>query len=271
MPHHRTALCPTVMREQRRRRPQRALLHRTRLQRPRLSPAPHILHATACAVLCGGTPTACPQPLRSWRASESGQHGSTAAQHIARCALLSDGCMLSRARLPHSLPARPLARRTLWRTHPQRHEPHGCRCRMPLRTHAPLAARGLDGARGDHWHAPSAVQLHKPHPPIHRIAVVPTASPLPSLRHSAHKLPSPAPSPHPAASLPVKRAACAREIWEPLATAPLPARGQPHVCIVDTLTSQHIRAASLTPLVQHVQAKRTSVPPFANARVSWHR
>ena len=63
------------------------------------------------------------QSLCSWRASESGQHGSTAAQHIARCALLSDGCMLSRARLPHSLPARPLARHTLWRTHPQRHKP----------------------------------------------------------------------------------------------------------------------------------------------------
>ena len=39
----------------------------------------HKLHAAACAVLCGGhQERACPQPLCSWRACESGQHSSTA-------------------------------------------------------------------------------------------------------------------------------------------------------------------------------------------------
>ena len=70
-------------------------------------------------------------PARGERANP----GSTAARHV-HGALLRDGCVLPRARLPHSPPAHPPARRTLWRTHPPAEtRVHGCRCVVPLRTH----------------------------------------------------------------------------------------------------------------------------------------
>ena len=112
-PHHRTF--PTE--EQRRRRPQRALRHRTRLQRPPAPDSFHNLHAAACAVLCGGTPRACPQPLWSWRRANP---GSAAAQQHG--ALLSSGCVLPElAFLTARPPARPSAWRTLRHTHTHAH------------------------------------------------------------------------------------------------------------------------------------------------------
>ena len=65
--------------EQRRRRPQRPLLHRTRLQRPRLATPPQT--CTPQPAPCGGTPRVFPQPpvWSWWRAHP----GSTAAQHAA--------------------------------------------------------------------------------------------------------------------------------------------------------------------------------------------
>ena len=83
----------------------------------------HKLHAAACAVLCGGhQERACPQPL--WRRANP---GGTAAQH-APGALLRSGRVLPRAHLYPLPTCHPPAQRTLCRTHPQRHGPHGCRC-----------------------------------------------------------------------------------------------------------------------------------------------
>jgi len=140
-PHHHTF--PTE--EQRRRRPQRALRHRIQLQRPPAPDSSTNLHAAACAVLCGGTPRVCPQPLWSWRAIESGQHGGTA--HSTACSSAMAACSPERAFLtacpPALLHGAPCGAHIL-----QRHIPHGCRCIMPLRTHAPPSARAHGGGAG---------------------------------------------------------------------------------------------------------------------------
>ena len=94
----------------------------------------HNLHAAACVVLCGGTPRACPQPLCSWAASESGQHGSIA--HSTARSFAMAACSPSS---PSSQPARP----PFCTAHPAAHtssrdtSPRGRRCLVPLRTHAP--------------------------------------------------------------------------------------------------------------------------------------
>ena len=149
-PHHRTF--PTE--EQRRRRPQRSLLHRTRLQRPRLPTASHKLHAAACAVLCGGTPRACHPASVVVVACESGQRDSTACARRAPSQWL------------RAHPSAPTARPPPCTAHPAAHtssrdtSPHGCRCIVPLRTHAPLAARGRSDAGSARtlwtWRSPAA-------------------------------------------------------------------------------------------------------------------
>ena len=96
-PHHHTF--PTE--EQRRRRPQRSLLHRTRLQRPRLpllsQPAHHSLRRAVWR-----NPKSVPTASVVVAASESGQHGST-AHSTARSSSVT-ACSPSS---PPPLPARP--------------------------------------------------------------------------------------------------------------------------------------------------------------------
>ena len=116
------------------------------------------LHAAACAVLCGGTPRACHPASVVVVACESGQRDSTACARHAHGALLRCGRVFPRA---HPQPTRPPARHTLRRTHPHRDtSPHGCRCIVPLRTHAPLAARGRSDAGSARtlwtWRSPAA-------------------------------------------------------------------------------------------------------------------
>ena len=118
----------------------------------------------------------------------------------------------------------------------------------------------------------SARNIPSPVPSLRRSAAAFTTSPLLSLRHNVHKFPAPTPRPSPSVQqplhlssslrcsrpaalvaavatvpacriqlpLPVKRAARARENLGAPCDSAIPARAQPHVCIVDTLASQHI-------------------------------
>jgi len=178
------------MREQRRRRPQRSLLRRTRLQRPRHrsrllhKPARRSLRRAVWRNPRESLPTASVVVA----ASESGQHGSTA--HSTACSSAVDACSPERTFLTSRPPARP----PFCTAHPVAHpssrdtSPHGRRCCMPLRTHTPPTARGHGGAGMQAqasgmllllcrtlWRR-SLVQL-QPHPPIRRITAALTTSP----------------------------------------------------------------------------------------------
>ena len=108
---------------------------------PRL-PTPFTTCTPQPAPCCVAEPQerVCPQPLCSWRASESRaarQHGT----HTARSSAFQHA---SRVHVPRSPPARPLARRTLRRTH-QTHTP-----RMSLPHAAAHADAAIPAARPAH-------------------------------------------------------------------------------------------------------------------------
>lgn len=118
--------------EQRRRRPQRALLHPVRLPSP-IGSLPRSSQ-TARHSLCRAVwrnPRVCPQPMCSW------QRDSTACTGT----LPHSGCVLrpERTFLTARLPAAPCG------APPPPETPMDFRCPMPLRTHLPLAAQRYCG------------------------------------------------------------------------------------------------------------------------------
>jgi hypothetical protein len=132
--------------EQRGRYPQRSLLRPSGSSDPRLP----LLSQPARRSLCRAVrryPRACPQPLWSWRASESRaarQHGMPTR---------APPCPRAPRAHPHCPPVRLPARRTLWCTHPpETRAPAGVAAGLPLRTHAPPAAHGRDVTHMSHAH-----------------------------------------------------------------------------------------------------------------------
>ena len=97
MPHHRTF--PT---EEQGRHPQRSLLHRTRLQRPRLPPRSSQTARRSLRRAVWRNPKSV--PTASVVVASERIPGSTAARH-AHSAVLLRGCMPPRARLTHCPPA----------------------------------------------------------------------------------------------------------------------------------------------------------------------
>ena len=126
------------MLEQRGRRPQRALLHRIRLQRPR-PPTPSQTCTPQPAPCCvAGT------NLAHGLCGRGGEriHGTAARQHSARARRAPpQHAPPERTILAAPLPGGPCGAHIL----PQRDKSHGCRCHMPLRTHTPPAARSRCG------------------------------------------------------------------------------------------------------------------------------
>ena len=143
-----------------------------------------------------------PQPLWSWRRANP---GSTAARHTHTARSSSVTACSPSSPHPSSLhdnrytdnlfivtpitvcpPARPPARAA--HTSPET-QAHGCRCIMPLRTHAPPSARAHGGAgacmrmRTTWMHgSPSAMEshytaAHTAQPPLHQLSLFPPLDP----------------------------------------------------------------------------------------------
>jgi hypothetical protein len=181
-PHHRTF--PTE--EQRRRHPQRSLLHRTRLQRPPAPDSSTNLHATACAVMCGGhQERACPQPLCSWRHANPLDH-SPATRH-AHGALLRSGCVLPEHTLPTACPPSCMAH-AVAHTSPEIRAPRLSLHRAAAHAHAPSRVRPRRGTRAARafWtrRTPAAIQCraHCAALPSHPSVAWPMLTATPSRR-----------------------------------------------------------------------------------------
>jgi hypothetical protein len=162
----------------------RSLLHRTRLQRPRLptpsqpctpQPAPCCVAGTKRELahsLCG---------RGGVRIRAARQHGTPA---MAAC---SPEHTLPTAR-PPSCMAHPVAHTSSRDT-----SPTAVAAELPLRTHPPPPSACMQAQTSGMllllcrtlWRR-SLVQLHNPHPPIHRIAAAPTTSPFPRPFSTAH-------------------------------------------------------------------------------------
>ena len=149
-PHHHTF--PTE--EQRRRHPQRSLLHRIQLQRPRL-PTPSQPARRNLRRAVWRNPKSLPTAsLWSWRASESGQRDSTAcARRAPPWPRVPPSAPT--ARPPALLHGAPCAAHIL-----QRHEHHGCSCLVPLRTRTHLQLHAATVARVPHAHADATVPCY---------------------------------------------------------------------------------------------------------------